>query len=152
MKDCIIIFFLIGASSVLTSAQNDAEVNLKFDHMALSVTDVDRSAAFYAEVLELTEITNRTAIEGIRWFSLGDGKEMHLISILEDEVITNKAVHFALSTSNFDGILSKLNDRSIEYTDWPGNVNKVNIRADGVSQIFFQDPDGYWIEINSVDK
>jgi lactoylglutathione lyase len=29
-------------------------------------------------------------------------------------------------------------------------LNKINIRADGVKQIFFQDPDGYWIEVNSI--
>ncbi len=38
----------------------------------------------------------------------------------------------------------------IAYSDWPGTPNKVNIRADGMKQVFFQDPDGYWIEVNSV--
>lgn len=33
---------------------------------------------------------------------------------------------------------------------WPEISNKINIRADGIKQNFFQDPDGYWIEVDSV--
>ncbi|HZV69551.1 MAG TPA: hypothetical protein VFG10_08405 [Saprospiraceae bacterium] len=40
----------------------------------------------------------------------------------------------------------------ITYSDWPGVKHKVNIRADGIKQIFFQDPDGYWIEVNSIGQ
>ena len=35
------------------------------------------------------------------------------------------------------------------YSDWPGTPHKINIRADGIKQVFFQDGDGYWIEVNS---
>ena len=45
-----------------------------------------------------------------------------------------------------------LDKMKIIYSDWPGNSNKINIRADGIKQIFFQDPDGYWIEVNSLGK
>ena len=40
----------------------------------------------------------------------------------------------------------------ITYSDWPGTPGKINVRADGIKQVFFQDPDGYWIEVNSVVK
>ena len=48
--------------------------NFTFNHLALSVKDVDRSIDFYKKVLTLKEITNRTKIEGIRWLSLGEDK------------------------------------------------------------------------------
>jgi catechol 2,3-dioxygenase-like lactoylglutathione lyase family enzyme len=44
-------------------------------------------------------------------------------------------------------MLEKMN---LAYSDWPGATNKITIRADGIKQIYFQDPDGYWIEVNSV--
>lgn len=91
-------------------------------------------------------------MEGIRWFSLGEGKELHLVSIVKDTVIINKAVHLALTTTNFDDLLKALITNNIVYSDWPGTVNKVNIRADGIKQVFFQDPNGYWIEVNSVGQ
>ena len=64
----------------------------------------------------------------------------------------NKAIHIAFTTSNFDAVIKTLNEMNITYSDWPGNLNKINIRADGIKQIFFQDPDGYWIEVNSVGQ
>jgi catechol 2,3-dioxygenase-like lactoylglutathione lyase family enzyme len=131
-------------------AQDANTFNFTFNHLALSVKDVDRSAEFYKNVLNLQEITNRTKMEGIRWFSFGDGKELHLISILSEKVTINKAVHFALTTSNFDALIKSLTEMNITYSDWPGTPNTINIRADGIKQIFFQDPDGYWIEVNNV--
>jgi catechol 2,3-dioxygenase-like lactoylglutathione lyase family enzyme len=125
---------------------------LTFNHIALSVKDVDKSAIFYKDVLQLKEITNRTKIEGIHWFSFGEGKELHLVSILKDPVSTNKAVHFALTTSNYDAFIKTLEAKKINYSDWPGTPNKISIRADGIKQIYFQDPDGYWIEVNSVGE
>ncbi len=75
---------------------------------------------------------------------------MHLISILKENVTINKAVHIALTTANFDSFVKTLDTMNIAYSDWPGTPHKINIRADGIKQIFFQYPDGYWIEVNSV--
>lgn len=126
--------------------------SLKMDHMALSVKDLDRSVDFYTNVLNLHEITNLTRNEGIRWISIGDGKELHLVSTIKEPITINKAVHLAFKTSNFDNIVKVLENKNITYSDWPGVISKITIRADGIKQIYFQDPDGYWIEVNSVKQ
>jgi lactoylglutathione lyase len=145
----LLIALLIGVS---VQAQDTTTFNFAFNHMALSVKDVDLSADFYKRVLKLEEITNRSKLDGVRWFSLGDGKELHLISIVKESVATNKAIHLALTTSNFDAFIETLNKENIPYSDWPGTPGKINIRADGIKQVFFQDPNGYWIEVNSIGK
>jgi catechol 2,3-dioxygenase-like lactoylglutathione lyase family enzyme len=144
----IILIIIPVLLSTLAFAQ-DNQVSFNFDHMALSVKDVNRSADFYGKVLGLPEITNRSKLEGVRWFSIGN-KELHLISLIKENVSINKAIHLALTTSSFDAFIKKLDEMKIAYSDWPGKPQAVNIRADGIKQIFFQDPDGYWIEINSV--
>lgn len=131
----------------MVKAQN---INFTFNHIALSVKNLDESATFYKDVLQLQEITNKTKIEGIRWFSLGEGKELHLVSIIKEPVTINKAVHFALTTSNFDDFVKTLEAKKISYSDWTGTPNKITIRADGIKQMYFQDPNSYWIEVNSV--
>jgi len=146
-KICFLLLSLI--ISGFLQAQDASIFNFTFNHIALSVKDVDLSADFYKKVLNLNEITNKTKIEGIRWLSLGEGKELHLISILKENVTINKALHFALTIANFDSFIKLLDEMKISYSDWPGTPQKINIRADGIKQIFFQDPDGYWIEVNS---
>jgi lactoylglutathione lyase len=141
---------IILFSCLQLKAQDTSSFKFAFNHLALSVKDVNRSAAFYKEVLRLKEITNRSAIEGIRWFALSDDRELHLISVIKESIVTNKALHIGLTSGSFDVFLENLKRLKIPYSDWPGKPNTVNIRADGIKQIFFQDPDGYWIEVNNV--
>ena len=143
---------ILAACALIVSLPAIAEDAPEFqlDHVALSAKDVDRSAEFYHEVLGLEEIVNRTEIEGIRWFRFYDGGELHLISLLPDEVAVNKAVHFALTATHFKAFIKRLDAHGIKYSDWPGEEGKINQRADGVQQVFIQDPDGYWIEVNSA--
>ncbi len=148
-----VMFFIISLSfAYLLQAQDTTSFNFTFNHLALSVKDVDRSIDFYKNVLKLNEITNRTKIEGIRWVSLGEDKELHLISILKDPFSINKAIHLGLTTPNFDSFVKRLEVLKIAFSDWPGTPHTINSRADGVKQIYFQDPDGYWIEVNNIGQ
>jgi len=146
----LIFYTFVLLFTVSTQAQENTSFNFSLNHLSLSVKNLDTSCDFYKNILGLQEITNRTKMEGIRWFSLGEGKELHLISTIKENVSINKAVHLGMTTPNFDSFVSKLDKLKIQYSDWPGNVNKVNVRADGIKQIYFQDPNGYWIEVNSV--
>ena len=144
-----ILHLIIVLSSIECVQAQDTSFNFAFNHLALSVKDVDASADFYKKVLKLQEITNRSKLEGVRWFSIGEGKELHLISIIKENVTINKAVHLALTTPNFDAFIKTIDSIKLVYSDWPGTPYKINIRADGIKQVFFQDRDGYWIEVNS---
>lgn len=147
-KLILILLFIFYSKSIL--AQEATNISMVFNHVALSVKDVEVSADFYNHVLNLNEIVNRTKMDGIRWFSLGEDKELHLVSILKSDVTINKALHFALTTPTFDAFVENLEQMKIPYSSWPGEDNKITIRADGVKQIYLQDPDGYWIEVNSA--
>ena len=149
MKQAVL-FLLMNSLFIGLQAQEKLSFNLSFNHQALSVKNVVQSADFYRNVLGLEEIINRTEKEGIKWFSLGDGKELHLISLLPGEIKINKAVHLALTTNKFNEFVSYLDRKKVIYSDWPGEQKTVTTRADGIKQIYLQDPDGYWIEVNSV--
>ena len=129
-------------------AQQETTTAFTFDHVALSVSDLNASAEFYEAVFGLKEISNRSKIDGLRWFSLGEGKELHLISVVKEPVKLNKAVHFALKAADFDGFLATLKAMDLEFSNFPGTIGEVSIRADGIRQVFLQDPDGDRIEVN----
>ena len=151
MKQLLIaLVFTFGLTQSKGFAQVD--LDLKFNHVALSVSNLEASVTFYAQVLQLQQITNRTQNPAVRWMSLGQDKELHLVSAIAGEVQLNKAVHFAVSTPNFDAFIARLKTLKIPYSDWPGAPNTITTRADGVQQVYIQDPDGYWIEINSANK
>lgn len=118
------------------------------DHIALSVKDVDESVEFYQKVLQLNEVKNTASNSKTRWLTFGAGKQLHLISRPDSEIKTNKAVHFALATNNFNSFVKHLQILKIDYSDWRGTPNKDYIRKDGIRQVYFQDPNGYWIEVN----
>lgn len=136
----------------MASSQSYQHFTLTFNHQALLVQDFDASARFYAEVLGLTERENKTAMSYIRWFSTGGGKELHLIAGDTKGPALKKSFHSAFSVSNLGAFLQFLDRRRVEYSDWPGEKHAPNVRADGVCQIYFQDPDGYWIEVNNVPQ
>lgn len=135
--------------SLLLYAQEAFQFNFTFNHMALSVKDVNVSADFYKKVFQFTDMPNRSAIEGIRWLSMGEDKELHLISIVKEPVTVNKGVHLALTTKQLEVFIKRLDELKIEFYDFAMKAHTVNVRADGVKQIYFKDPDGYWIEVNN---
>ena len=144
MKKLLII--LIAFLGYNSSAQTNT-FSFSKDHDALVVEDVSRSAKFYSEVLGLEEIDNGGLADSIRWFQLKDSVQIHLIES-EEIPVTHKGVHMSLNTSELDKFMKFLKDQNIDFENWPGESTNTNTRPDGVKQIYLQDPDGYWIEIN----
>lgn len=127
-----------------------AESLFTLHHNSLYVTDVDRSAEFYARALGLTEIPNRVDRAHIRWFDLDGVRTLHLIggeTVARDRVFST---HFALATARFEECLARLRAEDVVYCDLARKPGGVHVRGDGVRQIYFQHPDGHWIEINDA--
>ncbi|MFN7118982.1 MAG: VOC family protein [Saprospiraceae bacterium] len=147
---------LLFASFLLTISclysQNPKDFTFALDHTALSVKDVNTSAKFYAEVLGLEEMEDAAKNPGIRWFKLRDGRQLHLIQADEKDIITTKTIHFSLAVKPFDKFVDYLRAQKIPFYDWLGLPGKIAKRADGIQQVYVQDPDGYWIEINDVKR
>ena len=138
---------LLLVLSAPVAAQEFTGPAFEFDHVALSVADVQASQDFYESMFGMVNITNREPIEGVRWLRMQGGGELHLLAIVDGEVRHNQAVHFAVRTPDFDAFFAKIVDGNVEYTTWLGDGPGVTERDDGTRQIYIRDPDGYWIEI-----
>ncbi|MGI9545238.1 MAG: VOC family protein [Cyclobacteriaceae bacterium] len=120
------------------------------NHVALYVVDLEVSTTFYRDVLKLTMIPEPFKDGKHTWFSMGGNSELHLISGLEKATERNKHNHLCFSVKSMEDMIKIIKERNIPYSDWPGKANTITIRPDGVKQLYFQDPDGYWIEVNDA--
>ena len=121
-------------------------------HVSLYVRDVDASASFYADVLGLQEIPNRVGKGHIRWFTIDRFRTFHLIGgDPEPERSRQFSTHVALATRDFEAALARLEQHGVTYVSLARQPKGITVRADGVRQIYFQDPDGHWIEINDAN-
>lgn len=111
-----------------------------FSHLALSVRNVDTSNDFYQKVFQFKEMENTASKSRTHWLSIGNVRQLHFIPRSDAEIKTNKAVHIAFSTANFDIVIKLLNELNITYYDWLGTPEKHYVRDDGIEQIYFQDP------------
>ena len=67
----------------------------------------------------------------------------------KEDVNQYRSTHTCFSVADIDSFIKHLIQKGIPYEDSKGNKSAVTIRADGIKQIYFQDPDNYWIEINN---
>lgn len=124
--------------------------DLTFDHYTIRVKDLEKSAEFYMKVLDLKEIENRTQKSHIRWFSMGEGRELHIAEGDSNLIKTHVGVHLALKLKDFDKFLAQLSRYNIDRHNSKGIQDSITTRTDGIRQVYFQDPDGYWIEVNEA--
>lgn len=124
---------------------------ISFNHLALAVKDIVASIEFYQTVFDLEEIENTASDSETRWLSLGEGKELHLIPRPDVQIKTHKTVHFAMAIEDIEPFIAHLKRLSINYFDWSGEANKFTVRKDGIKQVYFQDPNGHWVEVNDAN-
>lgn len=119
------------------------------NHIALQVKDLKKSGEFYEQVIGLEPIPEPFK-DGLHlWFSIGPNMGLHLIQTGESVVLPRKTTHFCFSVANLAGFMVSLDKFDVFYGNWEGEAKIPTVRGDGIKQIFFQDPDGYWLEVNN---
>jgi lactoylglutathione lyase len=118
-------------------------MKLHIDHYSIYCFDLQKSIKFYSEIMGFAS-KPRPAFEFPgHWFDLGNGQELHLIAergANKTDLPKTRNIHYAFKTTDIAAFNEKLDQQQ---------VTKIGPkkRPDGITQIFIQDPDGYWIEI-----
>jgi lactoylglutathione lyase len=84
--------------------------------------------------------------------NFGPKMRLHIISGATASLPKEKNAHLCFSVASVDAFIPKLVAAKVPYENWLGQQTAVTVRSDGVKQIYFQDPDGYWIEINDAKE
>lgn len=140
-------FFMgfIAQSSAQTSVGKEIAV---LNHIAVYVTDLKNSTSFYEKLLHLQQIEEPFKDGKHVWFSLGAAGQMHLIQGAKQTTVHDKNEHLCFSVPSIDNFIKVLDQEKIDYANWAGTAKAPTLRVDGVKQVYFQDPDGHWLEVN----
>jgi lactoylglutathione lyase len=120
------------------------------NHIAHYVSDLQKSTIFYRDIIGLDTIPEPFHDGKHTWFSVGEKSHLHLIAGATGPASIDKNNHLCFSVPSVDAFAARLTKAGIPYEDWPGKPQNIQVRVDGVKQIYFKDPDGYWIEINDA--
>lgn len=123
-------------------------MKVSISHIALYVRKLEKSTQFYAEVMQLQGIPEPFGLGKHSWFQIGERCQLHLIVGAKDQVKHDINNHISFSTHSIDEFVKRLDQAGIDYYDPFKKKGQVYTRPDGIKQIFFQDPDGYWLEMN----
>jgi lactoylglutathione lyase len=148
MKTIILLFliFILNLMGIFAQSNTD-EIQVTINHVAISVTDLEESEQFYRDVIGLKQIEEPFGVGRHAWFDMGHS-ELHVIRAADERKVRDRSNHLCFSVNDMEGFIEKIRSHGIEFTDAAGNQGEINIRPDGIQQIYFTDPDGYWIEIN----
>ncbi|WP_077214939.1 VOC family protein [Bacillus dakarensis] len=120
----------------------------KFEHVGLQVKDLEASIQFYTEVLGLEFIEKQDHVDPslkLAFLGLKDTKEpiIELISGYNPNLPTEgKVHHIAFTVDNIDEEIARLKELNVTFID-----EAVTTLPSGAKYIFFNGPDGEWIEL-----
>lgn len=151
MKTCLkgITVFIFLCSQYHGIAQPGKKPAALINHLAIYVTDMQKSGDFYMNVLGLDTIAEPFHDGKHLWLGIGGHASLHIIQGAPVVKEYYKNNHICFSVPSEEGFIEKLKKRAIPFEDIGGNKNVFSTRPDGIKQIWLQDPDGYWIEINN---
>jgi len=120
------------------------------NHVAIMVSDVERSKNFYEKVLKLKKIPRpKTTVPG-EWLGIGDN-QLHLIGERAPEgKIDPRRPHMALAVEDLEAAKSALTEMGVSFVDATRQtvipMNEETLKLVG-KQIWLEDPDGNMIEL-----
>jgi glyoxylase I family protein len=112
----------------------------RIQHCSLVVQNLDRAAAFYRDILGLTEIiipsTFKPAGLNVRWFRLGS-QQIHILLGTENQPLSQG--HLALQVDDAQAARLWMKEKGIDIEE--------TILIPGADRFFIRDPDSNLIEI-----
>jgi lactoylglutathione lyase len=149
MLTCLILLLLIASDPCYTQTPKP---KARINHTAIFVKDLKATKSFYENVIGLDTIPEPFHDGKHTWYRIGDGVSMHVIEGASEKKQYYKNQHTCFSVSSVEAFTAVLRENNITWEDVAGKKNSTTTRVDGVKQIWLQDPDGYWIEINDAKE
>jgi lactoylglutathione lyase len=128
------------------------QTKVRINHTAIYVVNLKASVHFYKNIIGLDTIPEPFRDGKHAWFKTGEGVSLHVIEGANSRKEYFKNQHTCFSVGSVKAFIELLKKNNIGWEDHAGNKFAIHNRVDGVQQIWLQDPDGYWIEINDAKE
>ena len=139
----------IFALLILTSfIQKTFAQTPSLNHVTIYVVDMNKSADFYEKVLYVQRIPEPFHDNRHIWEKIAEHVELHIVQGAKEVISHDINIHMAFTVPSVEDFAKHLDSLHIKYGDWSQKSKTPQVRPDGIKQIYFQDPDGYWIEVN----
>jgi lactoylglutathione lyase len=117
----------------------------RIDHVALHVSDLERSVDFYETHFGFKKYFQHAATAGmqIAYLKLGDT----VLELTHRSDGSMSGFHFCLETAGFDEAVSELQKRGVEIVRAPHETAAREAREKGWRRVVFRGPDGEQIEL-----
>ncbi len=155
MKRIIVSFCFLSMPSFVQNvfAQSAKPANgIHLNHIAVYVSNLTTSTAFYQKIVGLDTIPEPFHDGRHTWFNIGGAGHLHIIQGAVSITAHDKNAHTCFAVNSIDDFIKVLKKNNIEFENWAGEKNTTTLRVDGVKQLYFKDPDGYWLEINDAKE
>jgi lactoylglutathione lyase len=130
------------------SQTTESHERAEFDHIALHVANLQKSAEFYRGTIGLEQVPDPFKDGKHVFLRLSAHAQLHLIAGGQSDMQRDIDVHFAVRVPSVASFRALLEQKHIKYFSSKKEERVVTTRPDGIKQIYFQDPDGYWLEVN----
>jgi catechol 2,3-dioxygenase-like lactoylglutathione lyase family enzyme len=129
---------------------------LRLHHVAVIVTDLERSAAFYRGLFGLEPIARPPfPIPGM-WLGVGD-LAVHLTVYpagnFRTRLVDNDDIHFAFNTDDFEGFVARAKSMGFNENSAETDPMRMIVKRQGMAgfpQAYVTDPDRNIIEVNGA--
>lgn len=118
----------------------------RFLHVKLDVADIDRSVAFYCDVLGFETVVRYDRDDGVTIVQVADADSSVGIELWRegDHIgFENDRLHIALEADDLDATIERFRAAGV-------TIEKEIFRMGHEEIAFIRDPDGYLIELNTV--
>lgn len=144
---CLLLLLFFPLSSF---AQQTNKPKAIINHVAIYVMDLKKSGDFYINIIGLDSLPEPFHDGRHIWLKIGPGVAMHIIQGAPEKKEYYKNQHTCFSVQSVEDFCVLLKNNLMDWEDRDGNKLSITTRVDGVKQIWLQDPDGYWVEINDA--
>ncbi len=137
--------FVLLANLKNTALAQDSPV---IDHVTVYVVDLQKSSDFYKNVMLLKEIPEPFHDGKHIWLRTGPHSQLHVVLGAKEITAHDINIHMAFNVPSLQKFTVHLDQLKVKYGNWKGDSKEPTLRPDGVKQVYFQDPDNNWIEVN----